>query len=117
MRISKKKRKMPFTMAENSGENKPQKQRFGDKPARTDGLDVARPSARDFQVAATVVQWLGSPVGHKHLVDLLEKQATPRLDEVIRLVSPSIGHNQNASLPCQCDVCSTARAFLTKLAK
>lgn len=34
-----------------------------------DGRDPAQPSERDAQVAATVLQWLGSPVGFRWLLD------------------------------------------------
>jgi len=36
-----------------------------------DGLNPAEPSTRDRLVAATVIQWLGSPVGACFLRDVL----------------------------------------------
>lgn len=37
------------------------------------GKDPAEVSDRDREVAATVIQWLGSPVGNNFLRELLER--------------------------------------------
>lgn len=40
-----------------------------------DGQSTETPSSRDEKVAATVVQWLGSPVGQNFLLQVLTKDA------------------------------------------
>lgn len=42
-----------------------------------DGQKPAIPSARDREVAATVIQWLGSPVGQGFLEDLGYTKSKP----------------------------------------
>lgn len=37
-----------------------------------DGMTPEEPSDRDWEVAATVIQWLGSPIGRSFLRDLMD---------------------------------------------
>lgn len=59
------------------------------------------PSDRDYVVAATVIQWLGSPVGQNFLRDLgyerknMNKKLLQRVDDIEREVAASIKNGSN----------------------
>ena len=39
-----------------------------------EGNTKGNPSERDYQIAATVIQWLGSPIGRNFVEDVLTKR-------------------------------------------
>lgn len=64
----------------------PEEKRFAQEWARQgntlayllgNGVTPAEPSDRDAQVAATIIQWLGSPVGQCFLRDLGYEKTEP----------------------------------------